>query len=57
MVVHSRTGDRFAAVSAHDEDVTQMNEGCIGASAWVQRAPAKSVGMIDKPGHSDRSLS
>jgi hypothetical protein len=45
------------AVFAHDEDVIEMNGGCIYASAWVQRAAAKSVGMIDKPGHSDRSLS
>ena len=38
------------AVSAHDEDVIQMNGGCICASAWVQCGPAKSRGMIDKPG-------
>jgi hypothetical protein len=45
------------AVFAHDEDVIEMNDSCRCASAWVQRAAAKSGGMIDKPGHSDRSLS
>jgi hypothetical protein len=41
----------------HDEDVMQMNEAHDQASGAVQRAPPRVVGMIDKPGHSDRSTS
>jgi len=41
----------------HDQDVMEMNEAHDRASGWVQRAPPKVVGMIDKPGHSDRSTS
>jgi hypothetical protein len=34
-----------------DEDVIQMNEVRICASAWVQRAAASFTPMIDEPGH------
>jgi hypothetical protein len=48
---------RGRQASQHDEDVIQMNEARRGASGWVQRRTPKVVGMIDKPGHSDRSTS
>jgi hypothetical protein len=28
-----------------------MNEACVSASGWVQRAPPSVVGLIDEPGH------